>query len=70
MHKTIYVIRRKDGKYFRGPAQFEHFMWWPDIEEAMKFHSMEAAERLRRGREMGDGTEIVPLSETKKPGHF
>lgn len=57
----LYVIRRGDGKYFRGPAQFDHFMWWPDIREAMKFHSREDAEERRKGREMGDDTKVVKI---------
>ena len=66
--KNAYVIRRADGKYFRGPAQLDHYEWWPDIKEAAKFPSVEAAEQRRRGRDMGEDTEVVPVTaKIEKP---
>jgi len=56
----MYVIRRKDGKYFAGPAQFEHFSWSPNLEDALK-GTKEDMERLRKVREMRDDTEVYSL---------
>lgn len=56
---AYFYITRPDGRYFKGPAQLEHFRWSRHFHDAMPFYNRRDAERTRDVHSEVDGIDVV-----------